>query len=219
MSFDTIRNDKYTILYDEPFHFVSDPNRRVYRIKALRDIGDDVKKGDIGGFVEGWNNLSPIGECWIYDDSCVAEYGIVKGNAKIKGKSLIVGSCTISDSAEIDGGLKLLGKVQVGGTVVIQGLFMINQNTMFLGESKIYSNNDYMLFGHDKNGFSPLISYVPSSDTWCYSIVNNVLTCNTYEFESFILERFSNDEVCQWEREYYLSLINLTKKLQSVNRI
>lgn len=213
------KNDKYTILYDEPFHFVSDPHRRVYRIKALRDIGTDVKKGDIGGYVEDWGNLSQVGDCWIYDDSCVIEYGVVKDNAKIKGGSLIAGDCTINGSAEIGGGLKLLGRVQVGGNVVIQGLFMINQNTMFLGESKIYSNNDYMLFGHYKDGYSPLISYVPSSDTWCYGVVNNVLVCNTEEFESFILNRFADDEVCQLERGYYLGLINMAKKSHSFKRI
>ena len=40
--------------------------KTLHRIKALKDFGD-VKKGDIGGYVENEWNLSQDGECWIYN--------------------------------------------------------------------------------------------------------------------------------------------------------
>jgi len=41
----------------------------LYRIKALKGFSD-VKKGDIGGWVEKEANLSHDGICWLYDDAC-----------------------------------------------------------------------------------------------------------------------------------------------------
>lgn len=41
------------------------------RIRALRNIGDKVKAGDFGGFVESEQNLSfePGDEAWLFDDA------------------------------------------------------------------------------------------------------------------------------------------------------
>ena len=36
-----------------------------YRIKALKDFGN-IKKGELGGYVESENILSQEGNCWIY---------------------------------------------------------------------------------------------------------------------------------------------------------
>ena len=47
----------------------------LYRIKALKDFGN-VKKGDLGGFVQSEMNLSHYGNCWIYNDAKV--YGLVR---------------------------------------------------------------------------------------------------------------------------------------------
>jgi len=38
----------------------------LYRIRALKDFGD-VKKGDIGGYIQSKSNLSQEGNVWIYD--------------------------------------------------------------------------------------------------------------------------------------------------------
>ena len=48
------------------------------RIIALRSFGD-VKKGDIGGYVESESNLSQEDSCWVYGDARVS------GNARVCG--------------------------------------------------------------------------------------------------------------------------------------
>jgi hypothetical protein len=41
----------------------------LYRIKALNDIpSSNVKKGDLGGFIENESNLSHEGSCWVDRD-------------------------------------------------------------------------------------------------------------------------------------------------------
>ena len=45
--------------------------RTLFRIVALRDFSD-VKKGDVGGWVESEKNLSHDGDCWISGDAMVS---------------------------------------------------------------------------------------------------------------------------------------------------
>ena len=40
----------------------------LYRIKALRDFGN-VKKGDLGGYLEKESNLSHKGDCWVFNNA------------------------------------------------------------------------------------------------------------------------------------------------------
>lgn len=46
----------------------------LHRIRALQDVGDQVKAGDLGGFVEGESNLAtdPSNCAWIFDDAIAA---------------------------------------------------------------------------------------------------------------------------------------------------
>ena len=73
----------------------------LHRIKALKDFGD-VKKGDLGGFVESEDSLSQDGNCWVYDDARVYDKSVVREDAKIKGHSKVIGS-KIYGSAEVSG--------------------------------------------------------------------------------------------------------------------
>ena len=58
--------------------------RTLYRIKALVDINDDVKKGDIGGYIEKTFNLDIYdGESWVYPDSKVYGYVYITGNTRV----------------------------------------------------------------------------------------------------------------------------------------
>lgn len=53
--------------------------RLLHRIKALRDFGD-VRKGDIGGWIEGQENLSHDDDCWVYGNAEVYGDAIVEKN-------------------------------------------------------------------------------------------------------------------------------------------
>lgn len=56
------------------------------RIIALRDFGE-VKKGDLGGFIEKESNLAHDWNCWIYNDAVVRDDAMVYGYAKVEKKS------------------------------------------------------------------------------------------------------------------------------------
>ena len=95
--------------------------RIVKRIMALRDFGN-VKKGDIGGFVEWIDNLSHEGDCWIADNAIVAGWSRVSGDALVKNHAKCDGFVSVSDRAVIGDDALLEGYVAAYGDVKI-GLF------------------------------------------------------------------------------------------------
>ena len=59
--------------------FVTDVfGKKLFRIKALVAFGD-VEKGELGGFIEKEDNLSHLGDAWVYGDARVY------GNAQVSG--------------------------------------------------------------------------------------------------------------------------------------
>ncbi len=62
--------------------------RKLHRIRALRDF-NDVKAGDLGGFIEKEENLSHEGNCWVYNNAKVYDNAIIYGNAEIYGCAVI----------------------------------------------------------------------------------------------------------------------------------
>ena len=77
--------EKYEILMDKE-NTIEWKGHTLHRIRALRDFGD-IRKGDIGGFVENENNLSHKGNCWIYDDAKAMDDSIMYDNSRICDKS------------------------------------------------------------------------------------------------------------------------------------
>ena len=61
-------------------------DRTLYRIKALKDF-NDVKEGDLGGFIEKESNLSQTGNAWVYGDAEVS------GNAEVSGRFYLIVDC------------------------------------------------------------------------------------------------------------------------------
>lgn len=72
----------------------------LHRIKAVRDFGD-VKKGDVGGFIEKEENLSHDGIAWVYGRARVYGNTRISGNVHIHGDVRIYGNARISGNAGI----------------------------------------------------------------------------------------------------------------------
>ena len=88
-----MNNKKYEILMDKE-STIEWKCRVLHRIRALKDFGD-VKKGDLGGFVENENNLSRIGNCWIYNDAKIFENAKVFGDSRVYNNAEIYGDSKV----------------------------------------------------------------------------------------------------------------------------
>ncbi|UNY39868.1 glucosamine N-acyltransferase [Bacillus phage vB_BauM_KLEB27-3] len=119
---------KYTLL---------DVNRAsAYRIKALKDFGD-VKKGDLGGFVQSEENLSHEGDCWIYDTATVLDNAIVKGNAKVFDRSIICDNAKVYGNAVITQSSHICQNAKVYGNAMIKNDACIEGNAQIYGHAKV----------------------------------------------------------------------------------
>ena len=91
---------------------VNDDGVTLHRIRALRDFGN-VKKGDLGGWIEKEENLSHEGSCWVYDDAEVYGSARVYENARVYNDSEISGSAQVYGSARVYEYAHVFGKAQV----------------------------------------------------------------------------------------------------------
>src|SRR6185437_7812703 len=55
---------------------------KLYRIKALKDFSN-VKKGDMGGYIQKESNLSHEGTAWVYGNAWVCGNARVYGDARV----------------------------------------------------------------------------------------------------------------------------------------
>lgn len=91
--------------------------RRLFRIRAVRDFGD-VRKGDLGGYIESEDNLSHNGECWVYDAAQVyGEGAAVRDNGKAKGCAWVMG--IVADDATVDDLVIVAEGARVGGRDIL----------------------------------------------------------------------------------------------------
>ena len=127
--------------------------KTLYRIKALHDF-NDVKTGDLGGFVESEDNLSHHGDCWIYGNTKVLDDAYVDGNARVLGNAVVSHSSRITENAVICKNAYISNSYVHGAAVItdnarivcestICGTTMICGNT-YINAGNIKSNDEYL---------------------------------------------------------------------------
>ena len=120
--------------------------RILNEIQAIKDFGD-VKKGDLGGWIEKESNLSQSGDCWVYDDTVyVYDDAIIKDNAKIYRRAKIHGNAIIKDNAIIDCRAEIYENAIIKDNAIISdrakifGSAEIQDDTKIHYGAKIYEN-------------------------------------------------------------------------------
>ncbi len=147
-----ISNETTSVNQQEPakkYEFIDDceyiDGHFLTRIRALRDF-DDVKKGDLGGYIENESNLSHEGNCWVYNKARVFQNARVFGNAKVKSFFVdVYGNAQIYGNAIFEGmtlkdNAKLSGNAHANNAVVIEGNAQIYDNARVTDHAHISDN-------------------------------------------------------------------------------
>lgn len=103
----------------------------LYRIRALKDF-DDVKTGDLGGFIEKEVNLSHDGNCWVYDKACVY------GHARVFADAHIYDYAHVSHDAAVFSYARVYGHANVSGSACIYSHGKVYNYAVIRGRAKIY---------------------------------------------------------------------------------
>lgn len=99
----------------------------LHRIEAVRNFGN-IKKGELGGFVESHHNLCNEGTCWIYN------------NAMVYGRSYVIGNSRVSDNASVscmEGSLYIYQNAHIRENAKIRGCVYIHNNACVYGNSEV----------------------------------------------------------------------------------
>ena len=121
----------------------------LHRIVALRDIPrHNVKKGDLGGFIESEENLSQKGDAWVGDNAEVFGYAQVYGDACVFGNAHVFGNSRVEGEAQISGHAKIFGDACVSGHAYAYENALIYCNACVSGDARIYGNAH--VFGYAK---------------------------------------------------------------------
>lgn len=102
--------------------------RILHRIIATTDIIiQNVKRKELGGFVESIDNLS--------DDAWVAHDAMVFGNARVHGQALVSNNARVYDKAMVFDNAKVFGNARV------HGYAKVHDYATVLGDAHVYDNS------------------------------------------------------------------------------
>ena len=111
------------------------------RIRALVDIPrHNVKRGNLGGYIENKENLSQDGDAWVSINARVFDKAQVFGEAKVFGQALVYGNAKIGGRAKVSGRASLGGHVEVLDDAKVFGDTLLSDNSKICGAGKIYGN-------------------------------------------------------------------------------
>ena len=109
----------------------------LHRIKALKDFGN-VKKGELGGYVESERNLSQEGNCWVCGNAKVC------GDAKVCGNAWVFGNAEVYGNAKVYGNAWVFGNAEVCGNAKVYGNAWVYGNAEVCGNARVYGDADYI---------------------------------------------------------------------------
>lgn len=131
----------------------------LYRIKALKDFSN-VRKGDLGGWIQSESNLSQDGDCWIhheakvygeamvYGNADVFCYARIRNNAKVYGNAYVYDHATVSGYAHVYDNARVHDNAKVYGNAHVHGTADVSSNARVYGNAFV---TNYVNFNIDFN--------------------------------------------------------------------
>lgn len=144
-------NKKYRLTNDT----INFGSRILHRIQAVKDFSD-VKAGDLGGYVETEENLSQVGNAWIYHNAKVFDRAKVYDNAKIYDNAMAFNKARIYNNAIVLSNAKVYNCAKVGGRAEVRDNALIFDNADVFNIASVRDNarvsGDVCVFGIAKVG-------------------------------------------------------------------
>lgn len=119
--------------------------RTLYRIRAEKNFSD-VRKGDLGGFVEKEENLSQLGDSWIYDEACVYDNARIYHNACVYGRACVSGNACVYENARIYDEAYVRGDACIYHDACVYGRACVYGDARIYNSARIY--DDAYVFGN-----------------------------------------------------------------------
>ena len=157
----------------------------IYRIRALRDFGD-VKKGDLGGYVQSEENLSHEGNAWVYDEAkvygkaCVRDNAQIRDEAEVSGFAEVFGNAVLDDESFVSEYAKVYGNSQLSGGAQIEleaevyDNAEISNGALISGHARVYGNACVS----DESVVCDYAEVYDKAEVFNYAYVGSLWKCN-----------------------------------------
>jgi len=109
------------------------------RIIALRDIPSlRISKGDLGGLLEGYDNLSQDEDAWVYKQARVYDQAHVSGQARVYGHARVYGLAWVHERARVYGQAEVFGQAQVSGHAQVYKQAQVSGHAQVYEQAQVY---------------------------------------------------------------------------------
>ena len=126
---------KYELLKEDKIEHLG---RTLYRIKACKNFtlisGEEIKAGDLGGYIEKDSNLSHDGNAWIYGNAWVCDNAWVYGNAQVCDNAWVYGNARVCGDAQVCGNAWVCDNARVCGNA------WVYNNARVCGNAQVCDN-------------------------------------------------------------------------------
>lgn len=123
----------------------------LHRIRALRNFAlfegcKEIKKGDLGGWIESESNLSQINASWVSGEACVFGDATVREDAKVYnrasvyGEARVEGRAIVCDHARVYEHARLYGKASVSGNAEVFGVATVGDFAQIRDNAKVHDD-------------------------------------------------------------------------------
>lgn len=112
--------------------------RKLYQIRALVNF-ENIKAGDLGGYIEKEENLSQDGIAWVFDNACVYDNAQVHGNAQVFDNAQVYGNARVYGTARVYDDAQIYGNAQVYGNARVSDNVRILEDALVFGDAWAYS--------------------------------------------------------------------------------
>lgn len=101
--------------YELTSNFKMYSDKKIFQIRALVNLENGVKVGELGGWIEKEGNLSHNGNAWVSGNAWVTD------NAHVAGDAWVAGDAHVSDNAWVSGNAWVTDKAWVTGKAHVAG--------------------------------------------------------------------------------------------------
>ena len=181
----------------------------LHRIKALESFGN-IKKGELGGWIESEKNLSQYGNAWVYDNAKVGGNAWVYGNAVVRGTVVVSENATVCETATVRGNAKVGGNARISGNAWVCDNATVGGNAEVGGDAKVRGKEDFIVF---KNWWSSCRYF-----TWTRSNNKWKVGCFYGSGEELIAKAYKDSEKSGREYERVVKYVESILKEENNNK-
>lgn len=130
-------NKKYEMIENDSIMY---KGRKLYRIKALKDLYN-VRKGQLGGYIEDEKNLSIYNDCWVFEDAKAYDCASITDKVRLLDKSEAYDNVELSGDVTLWDSSKAYGNAKVSEYVVLWDNSEIYDDCVVYGNVSLWDNS------------------------------------------------------------------------------